>query len=106
VLGNQELSGEIASVVQLLPGHESPEGLLIWVALTELGLFAINSVFSVILTFAWILVAPWVFPWYAAIAWVALTQVPRNRMTRWLAIVTVFLAIWHSSGGQATPARL
>ncbi len=58
------------------------------------------------LTFAWILVAPWVFPWYAAIAWVALTQVPRNRMTRWLAIVTVFLAIWHSSGGQATPARL
>jgi len=55
------------------------------------------------LTFAWILVAPWVFPWYTAIAWVALTQVPRNRMTRWLAIVTVVLALWHSSGGQATP---
>ena len=36
------------------------------------------------LTFAWILVAPWVFAWYAALAWVALTQVPRNRMTRWL----------------------
>jgi hypothetical protein len=56
------------------------------------------------LTFAWILVAPWVFPWYTAIAWVALTQVPRNRMTRWLAIVTVVLALWHSSGGQP-PAR-
>jgi hypothetical protein len=52
------------------------------------------------LTFAWILVAPWVFPWYTAIAWVALTQVPRNRMTRWLTIVTVILALWHSSGGQ------
>jgi hypothetical protein len=52
------------------------------------------------LAFAWILVAPWVFPWYAAIAWVALTQVPRNRMTRWLTIVTVVLALWHSSGGQ------
>jgi hypothetical protein len=53
------------------------------------------------LTFAWILVAPWVFAWYTAIAWVTLTQVPRNRMTRWLAIVTVVLALWHSSGGQA-----
>ena len=53
------------------------------------------------LTFAWILVAPWVFAWYTALAWVALTQVPRNRMTRWLTIVTVVLALWHSSGGQA-----
>ena len=52
------------------------------------------------LTFAWILAAPWVFPWYTAIAWVALTQVPRNRMTRWLTIVTVLLAIWHSGGGE------
>jgi hypothetical protein len=53
------------------------------------------------LTFAWVLVAPWVFPWYTAIAWVALTQVPRNRMTRWLTLVTVLFALWHSSGGQA-----
>ena len=52
------------------------------------------------LTFAWVLAAPWVFPWYTAIAWVAMTQVPRNRMTRWLTIVTVLLAIWHSGGGQ------
>jgi hypothetical protein len=56
------------------------------------------------LTFAWVLVAPWVFPWYTAIAWAALTQVPRNRMTRWLAIVTVLLAVWHSGGGQGGPA--
>ncbi len=40
------------------------------------------------LTFAWILTAPWVLAWYTALAWVALTQIPRNRMTRWLAIVT------------------
>jgi hypothetical protein len=58
------------------------------------------------LTFAWILVAPWVFAWYTAVAWIALTQVPRNRMTRWLAIVTVFLALCLSSGGQAAIGRL
>jgi hypothetical protein len=58
------------------------------------------------LTFAWILVAPWVFAWYTAVAWGALTQVPRNRMTRWLTIVTVFLALCLSSGGQAAPGRL
>ncbi len=57
------------------------------------------------LTFAWILVAPWVFAWYTAIAWVTLTQVPRNRMTRWLTIVTVLLAMWLSNGGQGAPVR-
>ncbi|HYZ55012.1 MAG TPA: hypothetical protein VE733_16115 [Streptosporangiaceae bacterium] len=55
------------------------------------------------LTYAWILVAPWVLPWYTAIAWVALTQVPRNRITRWLATVTVVLALWRSSGGHGGP---
>jgi hypothetical protein len=53
------------------------------------------------LTFAWILVAPWVFAWYTAVAWATLTQVPRNRMTRWLTIVTVVLALCLSSGGHA-----
>ena len=53
------------------------------------------------LTYAWILVAPWVFAWYTAVAWAALTQVPRNRMTRWLTIVTVLLALCLSSGGRA-----
>ena len=57
------------------------------------------------LTFAWIIVAPWAFAWYTAIAWVALTQVPRNRMTRWLTLVTVLLALWHSSGGQIAPGK-
>jgi hypothetical protein len=57
------------------------------------------------LSYAWLLAAPWVFPWYSALAWVALTQVPRNRMTRWLTIVTVLLALWHSGGGQGAPGR-
>ena len=52
------------------------------------------------LTFAWVCTAPWVFPWYTAIPWVALTQVPRNRMTRWLTLVTVLLALWHPGSGQ------
>ena len=57
-------------------------------------------------TFAWILAAPWVFAWYTAVPWVALTQVPRNRMTRWLTIVTVVLALCLSSGGgQAAAIR-
>jgi hypothetical protein len=58
------------------------------------------------LSFAWLLVAPWQMAWYSAIAWVTLTQVPRNRMTRWLALATVFLAVWHSSGGQPIPGQL
>jgi len=52
------------------------------------------------LSFAWVLVAPWVFAWYTAMAWATLTLVPRNRMTRWLTIVTVFLALWLSNGGH------
>jgi hypothetical protein len=57
------------------------------------------------LTFAWVLVAPWVFAWYTAIAWATLTLVPRNRMTRWLTIVTVFLALWLSNGGHGPAGK-
>jgi Glycosyltransferase family 87 len=57
------------------------------------------------LAFAWVLVAPWVFAWYTALAWATLTLVPRNRMTRWLTIVTVILAVWLSGGGQGAPGR-
>ncbi len=57
------------------------------------------------LSFAWVLVAPWVFAWYTAIAWATLTLVPRNRMTRWLTIVTVFLALWLSNGGHGPVGR-
>jgi hypothetical protein len=57
------------------------------------------------LAFAWVLVAPWVFAWYTALAWATLTLVPRNRMTRWLTIVTVLLALWLSGGGQSAPGH-
>jgi len=55
------------------------------------------------LAFAWIVVAPWSLPWYAALAWVILALLPRNPMTRWLTLVTVFLALMHSSGGGPAP---
>ncbi len=58
-----------------------------------------------VLVYAWILVAPWVFAWYTAVAWVALSQVPRNKMTRWLTLVTVILALFLSSGGHSAPVR-
>jgi len=57
------------------------------------------------LSFAWVLVAPWVFAWYTAMAWATLTLVPRNRMTRWLTIVTVLLALWLSNGGHGPAGR-
>ena len=55
------------------------------------------------LTFAWIVVAPWSLPWYTAFAWVILALVPRNPMTRWLTLVTVYLALMHCSGGGPAP---
>ena len=55
------------------------------------------------LCFAWIVVAPWTLPWYSALAWVILALLPRNPMTRWLTLATVFLAIMHSSGGGPAP---
>jgi hypothetical protein len=57
------------------------------------------------LTFAWVLVAPWVFAWYTALAWATLALVPRNRMTRWLTLVTVVLALWLSNGGHSALGR-
>jgi Glycosyltransferase family 87 len=57
------------------------------------------------LTFAWVLVAPWVFAWYTALAWATLALIPRNRMTRWLTIVTVVLALWLSNGGHPALAQ-
>lgn len=51
------------------------------------------------LTFAWVIVAPWSLPWYAAIAWVTLALLPRNTLTRWLTITTGLLALFHFNGG-------
>jgi len=50
------------------------------------------------LTFAWVIVAPWSLPWYASIAWVALALLPRNSLTRWLALTTGVLALFHFNG--------
>ncbi|HEV2343356.1 MAG TPA: hypothetical protein VGS97_04630 [Actinocrinis sp.] len=55
------------------------------------------------LSFAWIVVAPWSLPWYTVLAWVILALLPRNPMTRWLTLATVYLAVMHSSGGGAVP---
>ncbi len=58
------------------------------------------------LSFAWILIAPRVLSWYTALPWVMLTQMPRNRMTRWLTIVTFVLAVMHSNGGWVPPGKI
>jgi hypothetical protein len=47
------------------------------------------------LTFAWVIVAPWSLPWYASPAWVTLALLPRNSLTRWLALTTGVLALFH-----------
>ena len=52
------------------------------------------------LTFAWVLVAPWSLPWYTAVAWVTLALLPRNSLTRWLALATLVPALLHISAGQ------
>jgi hypothetical protein len=52
------------------------------------------------LTFAWIVVAPWVLPWYSSIAWVTLALLPRNGLTSWLAIATEILGLLHFNGGH------
>jgi ATP-binding cassette subfamily B protein len=54
VLGNQAMTGLIGSVTKLLPGTGSRQGLLVWVVLAGLLIFAVNSALDVILTFAWI----------------------------------------------------
>lgn len=53
-------------------------------------------------TFAWVVVAPWSLPWYAATAWVTLALIPRNILTRWLTLATGVLALLHFSGGPVT----
>ncbi|MGH3389608.1 MAG: hypothetical protein ACRDOO_12105 [Actinomadura sp.] len=54
------------------------------------------------MSFGWVLVAPWVMPWYAALAWGFLAQLPANRLTRWLLLYTVVQACLHNSGGWDT----
>jgi len=52
------------------------------------------------LVFAWIIVAPWCMPWYAAIAWPLAAVLPRSRTTKWLALLSAVLAMVHNTGGH------
>jgi hypothetical protein len=54
------------------------------------------------LTFAWMVVAPWQLPWYSSIAWVTLALLPRNSLTRWLALATGGIALAHFNGWSST----
>jgi ATP-binding cassette subfamily B protein/subfamily B ATP-binding cassette protein MsbA len=54
VLGQEPAPATLARVIEWLPGGGHPAGLLIWVVLGGLALFAINSVSDVVLTFAWV----------------------------------------------------
>ena len=54
VLGDQPVGGTIASVTERLPGAETPHGLLAWMVVAGLAIFAVNSLIEVVLTFAWI----------------------------------------------------
>jgi hypothetical protein len=59
---------------------------------------------SCALTFAWMVVAPWQLPWYSSIAWVTLALLPRNSLTRWLALATGAIALAHFNGwSSASP---
>jgi len=54
VLGDQPVGEMVASVTERLPGAETPHGLLGWIVIAGLAIFAVNSLIQVVLTFAWI----------------------------------------------------
>jgi ATP-binding cassette subfamily B protein/subfamily B ATP-binding cassette protein MsbA len=56
VLGTVPMSEPLASLVALLPGGDSVRGLLFWVVLAGILVFALNSFAEVVLTRAWIVV--------------------------------------------------
>jgi ABC-type bacteriocin/lantibiotic exporter with double-glycine peptidase domain len=53
VLGSRSLPPPLAHVAHILPGALTPQGLLVWVVLASMAVFAINSTVDVILTRAW-----------------------------------------------------
>ncbi len=52
------------------------------------------------LAFAWVLTAPWTMPWYAAPAWTLAALFRQGRLTQYLVVTTVVLALSHNSGGH------
>ncbi len=54
VLGDKRVPGSVERILAFLPGSDTTGGLILWVALSGLAIFAINSAVDVILTFTWI----------------------------------------------------
>ena len=54
VLGQKQMSQTLAGIVSLLPGADTAGGLLVWIVLASLGVFAVNSAIDAILTLSWI----------------------------------------------------
>jgi len=52
------------------------------------------------LGFGWLLAAPWAMPWYSAAVWPSAALAPRSRITRWLVLVTMALALVHNTGDR------
>ncbi len=54
VVGDQPAPEVLAGVRAILPAAQSPAGLLLWVVVAGLGIFALDSIANVILTFSWV----------------------------------------------------
>jgi ATP-binding cassette subfamily B protein/subfamily B ATP-binding cassette protein MsbA len=53
-LGHEPMSPALRRVMALLPGTGTPAGVVAWVALAGLVIFAVNSALDVVLTWSWI----------------------------------------------------
>jgi hypothetical protein len=97
---NRAAGPDLAAVVTRFgwPCALVPVAVLLFRLLPENAPRALRTQFA--LSFAWVLVAPWIMPWYTALAWGFHAQLPPNRLTRWLVIYTVVLACVHNSGGH------
>ena len=54
VLGGQPLTGRMSELAAFLPGTSTRAGLLVWLAIAGLILFALGSAIDVVLTHAWV----------------------------------------------------
>jgi ATP-binding cassette subfamily B protein/subfamily B ATP-binding cassette protein MsbA len=56
VLGHAPMPGPVARFTALLPGADTAHGLLVWVALAGVAVFAVNAATDIVLTRAWVVV--------------------------------------------------
>src|SRR5262245_65050949 len=54
VLGREPMPDCLARGLSLLPGGATPRGVLVWMALAGLGIFAVNSAADIVLARAWV----------------------------------------------------